>query len=136
MTKDKLDQLTFEVIGAAIEVHKVLGPGLLESVYAKCLAKEFEIRKIQYSTELNIPLIYKNYNLDTNLRCDFLIENVIVLEIKSVLEMSPIFEAQILSYMNLLNVPKGILINFNCKNIFHQGQKTYVNSIFSLLEDF
>lgn len=71
MTKDKLDQLTFEIIGSAIEVHKVLGPKLLGSIYANCLSKEFETRKIQYSTELNIPLIYKNYNLDTNLRCDF-----------------------------------------------------------------
>eukprot|EP01041_Mallomonas_annulata_P025829 gene25829-46962_t len=107
MTKDKLDQLSFEIIGAAIEVHKVLGPGLLESIYAKCLAKEFEIRKIKFDTELNIPLVYKNHNLDTNLRCDFLIENSIVVEIKSVLEMNPIFEAQLLSYMNLLYVPKG-----------------------------
>lgn len=136
MTKDKLDLITYEIIGAAIEVHKSLGPGLLESVYTKCLTKEFEIRKINFKNELTVPLLYKDYDLETNLRCDFLIDDTIVLEIKSVLEVHPIFEAQILTYMKLLNAPKGILINFNCKNIFHEGQKTYVNSHFKDLTDY
>lgn len=136
MTKDDLNRISYEILGAVIEVHKELGPGLLENVYSKCLAKELELRNIQFQTELSVPVSYKNYNLETNLRCDFLVSNNIVLEIKSVSEMNPIFEAQILTYMKLLKVPKGILINFNCKNIFHEGQKTFVNSYFKELIEF
>lgn len=100
MTKDDLNAITYEIIGATIEVHKELGPGLLESVYSKCLAKEFELRKIDFKTELQVPIIYKEFNLDAELRCDFLISDSIVLEIKAVTEMKPIFEAQLLTYMD------------------------------------
>jgi len=132
-TKKQLDELTYEIVGSAIEVHKELGPGLLESIYHKCLKKELFLRDINFKSEFSVPLLYKNEPLETELRCDLLIENQIVVELKAVETMLPIFEAQLLTYMKLLEVPKGILINFNVKNIFHEGQKTFVNDYFKLL---
>ena len=130
MTKKEIDNLSFQIIGAAIEVHKNLGAGLLESVYHECMKEELRLRKINFHTEKKVPIIYKGNQLEANLRCDLYIENQIVVELKSTLEMNKVFESQILTYMNLLNAPKGILINFNCKNIFKEGQKTFVNEIY------
>ena len=130
ISKKYLDIMTYEIIGAAIEVHKILGPGLLESVYHKCLQKELETRSVNFETELSIPIEYKGENIDAELRCDFYIDDCIVLEIKSTETLKPIFEAQLLTYMKLLKAPKGILINFNVQNIFKEGQKTYVNEFF------
>jgi GxxExxY protein len=129
-TKKSLDDLTYKVIGAAITVHKFLGPGLLESVYQKCLSIELNVLDIPFKTELSIPLVYREQNVETLLRCDFLIENKLVLELKSVSEVLPIHQAQLMNYMNLLKAPKGILINFNVINLFQQGQKTYINKYF------
>jgi GxxExxY protein len=133
ITQKYLDELTYEVVGAAIEVHKTIGRGLLESVYHKCLEEELRHRKINFQTEMYVPLVYKNIELNVDFRCDLFIENCIVVELKSVAELSAIFEAQLLTYMNLLKAPKGILINFNCYNIFKEGQKTFVNNYFSEL---
>lgn len=130
MTKKEIDDLSFQIIGAAIEVHKNLGAGLLESVYHECMKEELRLRKINFHTEKTVPIIYKGNQLEASLRCDLYIENLIVVELKSTLEMNKVFESQILTYMNLLNAPKGILINFNCKNIFKEGQKTFVNEIY------
>ena len=82
---------------------------------------------------MKIPVIYKNKELDIDFRCDLFVEKCLVVELKSVQEMSNVFEAQLLTYMKLLKSPKGILINFNCNNIFKQGQKTYINEYFNLL---
>ena len=130
MTKKEIDDLSFQIIGAAIEVHKNLGAGLLESVYHECMKEELRLRKINFHTEKTVPIIYKGNQLEASLRCDLYIENLIVVELKSTLEMNKVFESQILTYINLLNAPKGILINFNCKNIFKEGQKTFVNEIY------
>jgi GxxExxY protein len=130
LTKKYLDDLTYEVIGSAIEVHKQLGRGLLESVYHECLKEELSHRKINFLTELKVPLLYREKELNVNFRCDLFVENCLVVELKSVTEMNPIFEAQLYTYMNLLKAPKGILINFNCSNIFKNGQKTFVNDYF------
>jgi GxxExxY protein len=127
--------LVYQVNGAAIEVHKNIGAGLLENVYHQCLKKELELRKINFSSELQIPLNYKGYELESKLRCDLLIENSLVVELKSVTEINPIFEAQLLTYINLLKVPIGLLINFNVKNIYYEGQKTMVNEYYRTLED-
>lgn len=135
ITKSYLNDLTYEIIGAAIEVHKILGSGLLENVYHVCLKEELFQRKITFQSELRVPVNYKGKLLDAELRCDLLVENCIVVELKSVAEMNKIFEAQLLTYMNLLNVPKGILVNFNCSNIFNHGQKTFVNERFYLLPE-
>ena len=133
MTQKYLDELTYEIIGSAIEVHKIMGGGLLESVYHQCLKEELIHRKINFSSEMRIPVIYKNKELETDFRCDLFIENAIVVELKAVFEIHPMFEAKLLNYMKLLKSPKGILINFNCFNIFKEGQKTYVNEYFKNL---
>ena len=130
ITQKYLDELTYEVVGSAIEVHKTMGRGLLESVYHQCLIEEFKHRKINFLTELKVPLLYREKELNVNFRCDLFVENCLVVELKSVTEMNPIFEAQLYTYMNLLKAPKGILINFNCSNIFKNGQKTFVNDYF------
>lgn len=136
VTRKYLDDLTYEVIGSAIQVHKAMGRGLLESVYHECLKEEFTHRKINFITEMRIPIEYRNKILDIDFRCDFYIEQCLVIELKAVQEMSSVFEAQLLTYMKLLKAPKGILINFNCSNIFNEGQKTFVNEYFSSLPEF
>ena len=135
ITQKYLDELTYEVIGSAIEVHKTMGGGLLESVYHMCLKEELLHRKINFLTEMKVPLIYKNKELQADFRCDLFIENCLAVELKSVLLLNPIFEAQLLTYMNFLECPKGVLINFNVKNIFNEGQKTMVNNYYRLLQD-
>lgn len=133
VTKKYLDNLTYEIIGSAIEVHKLMGRGLLESVYHQCLKEEFLYRKISFLTEMKIPVVYKGKLLDVDFRCDLFVESSIIVELKSVQEIIPAYEAQLLTYMKLLQCPKGILINFNCSNIFKEGQKTFVNEYFSVL---
>lgn len=135
MTKKHLDELTYNVIGAAIEVHKSLGPGLLESVYHQCLNYELFLRKINYISNTNIPVKFKDKIINVDLRCDLIIEDCLIVELKSVESILPIHQAQLFTYMKLLNSPKGILINFNCVNIFKDGQKTFVNEIFRNLPD-
>ncbi len=133
ITKQYLDDLTFKIIGAAIEVHKTLGPGLLESVYERALKFELEKLGLNFKTQQYIPLFYKGIDLGTGLRFDILVEDLIVVELKAVDYLLPVFDAQLLTYMKLLEKPKGILINFNCTNIYYEGQKTMVNSYFELL---
>lgn len=135
INRSALKDLVYQVNGAAIEVHKSIGAGLLENVYHQCLKKELELRKINFSSELEIPLNYKGYELESKLRCDLFIENSLVVELKSVTEINPIFEAQLLTYMNLLKAPIGLLINFNVKNIYYEGQKTMVNEYYTMLDD-
>ena len=133
ITKKYLDNLTYKIIGCAIEVHKELGPGLLESVYQKCFLHELKLQGLGYQSQLVIPINYKAEELDCSLRLDVLVEGLIVVELKAVDYMIPIYDAQLLTYMKLLEKPKGILINFNCTNIFKEGQKTLVNSIYAQL---
>ena len=135
MTKSELKDLVYRVNGAAIEVHKNLGPGLLESIYHKCLEKELSIKDFNYKTELIIPISYKGLEIDANLRCDLFVENCLLVEIKSVEKILPIHEAQLLTYMKLLKIPMGLMINFNVTNIYKEGQKTYVNELYRELEE-
>ena len=121
ITKKYLDELTYEIIGSAIEVHKIMGRGLLESVYHQCLKEELNHRKINFLTEMKVPVVYKEKLLDLDFRCDLYVENSIVVELKAVQDIVPAYEAQLLTYMKLLKCPKGILINFNCFNIFNEG---------------
>lgn len=136
ITQKYLDELTYEVVGAAIEVHKIMGRGLLESIYHQCLKEELQHRNINFLTEMKIPVTYKNKELEIDFRCDLFVEDCLVVELKSVAEIITIYEAQVLTYMKLLKSPKGILINFNCNNIFREGQKTYVNEYFKLLSKY
>jgi len=135
ITKKYLDELTYKIIGCAIEVHKTLGPGLLENIYEKCLIHELKLKNIAYISQKTIPLEYKGIVLDCELRYDILVEDLIIVELKAVNDIHPIFEAQLLTYMKLLHKPKGILINFNCSNIFKDGQKTFVNEYFKNLPE-
>lgn len=133
ITQKQIDDLTYKIIGAAIEVHKIMGRGLLESVYHQCLKEELNIRGINYVSEMKIPVIYKEKELISDFRCDLLVENLVIVELKAIAEIHPIIEAQILNYMKLTKSPKGILINFNCSNIFKDGQKTFVNEYYKNL---
>lgn len=133
ITQKHVDDLTYKIIGAAIEVHRIMGRGLLESVYHQCLKEELTIRGINYISEMKIPVIYKDKELFSDFRCDLYIENLIIVELKAIKEIHPIVEAQILNYMKLTKSPKGILINFNCSNIFKDGQKTFVNEYYKNL---
>jgi GxxExxY protein len=135
ITKSHLNDLSYKIIGCAIEVHKHLGPGLLESVYQDCLKKEFSLRNINYRSQLSVPVNYKGLVLDTEYRLDFLAENELVIELKAMDGILPVHEAQLLTYMKLLQKCKGILINFNCANIVKEGTKQMVNEYFSLLPD-
>ncbi|HCN52041.1 MAG TPA: GxxExxY protein [Chryseobacterium sp.] len=133
ITQSYLTDLTYKINGACIEVHKILGAGLLESVYHKCLEEEFRLRNINFKYELNVPVYYKGKQIDCDFFCDFLIEDLIVVELKSVVQLNDIHRAQLLNYINLMNKPKGILVNFNVKNLYHDGQETFVNKYYDML---
>lgn len=135
ITKKHLKNLVYQVNGAAIEVHKSLGPGLLESVYHKCMKYELAERGINFKSELIVPVNYKKMEIDTELRCDLFIENILPVELKSVIKIIPIHEAQLLTYMKLLESPLGLLINFNVTNIYSDGQKTFVNELYRELDE-
>ncbi|WP_332029403.1 GxxExxY protein [Kaistella sp.] len=134
ITQKYITDLTYRINGACIEVHKILGPGLAETVYHKALEKEFDLRNIEFKSEFIIPVIYKDEPLNCDFKCDFLIEKLVVLEIKAVSQILDIHKSQILNYMNLLKVPKGILANFNVKNLYHLGQETFINRYFDELD--
>jgi GxxExxY protein len=135
VTKTYLKDLIYRVNGAAIEVHKHLGPGLLESIYHKCMVKELSLREINFQSELTIPIEYKGLELESDLRCDLFIENCLVLELKATDKILPIHVAKLMSYTKLLDVSIGLMINFNVLNIYNEGQKTYVNESYRRLED-
>ena len=135
ITKKYLNELTYKVIGCAIEVHKQLGPGLLESIYEKCLLKEMALRGVSFRNQIWVPLQYKGLELETELRLDVLVEDILCIELKAQEGLLPIHDAVLLSYMQMLQKPKGILINFHCVNIFKEGQKTFVNNLFSIFPD-
>ena len=133
LSQTYLDELTYEINGAAIEVHRTLGPGLLEKVYRSCLAKEFELRSIIFQTEIIIPIDYKGIQVNADLRCDFIVEDLICIELKAVKEHLPIFDAQLLTYLKLLDLPKGIIYNFFVSNLISEGTKTLVTKQFQAL---
>ena len=105
--------ITRQIIGAAIEVHRTLGPGLLESIYAPCLRFELAQRNLRFVSERTIPIAYKGTTLGTTYRIDLIVEDVIVVEVKSVASLLSVHEAQVLTYMRLSGCPAGLLINFN-----------------------
>ena len=133
ITQKYIDELTYKIIGCAIEVHKHLGPGLLESVYEKCFIHELGISGLHYQSQQRVPIIYKDINLDAELRYDVLVENLIIVELKSMDGVLPIHEAVLLTYLKMLSKPKGIIINFSCTNIFKEGQVTLVNEFYAAL---
>ena len=111
----EFDELSNRVIGCALAVHKELGPGLLESAYEQCLARELSIKEITFELQVPLPVRYKGVNIDCAYRVDMLVENKILIELKSVEKLLPVHEAQTLTYMKLANISTGLLINFNEK---------------------
>ena len=109
----EINGLTERIIGAALEVHKALGPGLLESAYENCLAHEFSLAHLSFERQVPLPIVYKSVALDCGYRLDFLVENRVVLEVKAVATVEAIHQAQLLSYLKLGGWPIGLLINFN-----------------------
>jgi GxxExxY protein len=116
------DDLTGEVIGAAIEVHKTLGPGLLESTYEECLCRELELREIPYERQKGLPIEYKGLKLDCGYRLDIVVDKRLILELKACESLQPIHEAQLLTYLKLTGIKLGLLINFNVP-MLRQGIK-------------
>jgi len=135
ITQRYLNELSYKIIGCAIEVHKHLGPGLLESVYEKCFVKELSLKSMEFETQLWLPVVYKGLQMEAELRLDVLVENSILVELKAVDTVLPVHYAQVMTYMKLMGKPKGVLINFNCTNIFKEGQKTFVNELYKALPE-
>jgi len=125
-TKRRSDELSHRILGAALEVHRTLGPGLLESAYEECLAYELGLRGLPFERQRPLPLRYKEIRLDCGYRLDFLVEGLVVLELKSVDQIIPIHEAQLLTYLRLSHIWLGLLLNFNTR-LFKEGIRRLVN---------
>ena len=121
----EFDELSGKVIGCAIEVHKNLGPGLLEWAYERCLSYELTVANLRHETQKELPIDYKGLKLDTGYRIDLIVENGVIVELKSVEKVLPIHEAQILTYMKLAGIKVGLLINFNVTKL-KDGIKRFV----------
>jgi GxxExxY protein len=134
-SKKEIDEFTYEINSSLIEVHRRVGPGLLESVYHKCLMQELEIRKIKFESEVQVAVEYKGIIVSTDLKCDLFVEKNVVLELKSAKEILPIFVAQTLTYMKLLQAPKGIVANFSVSNLMHHGYKLLASEYYTQLPD-
>ena len=133
-TKKSVTKLSYEIIGFAIKVHRELGPGLLESVYEKCLKYELEKNGYKVNQQMFVPVIYDNLEMNIDLRVDLLINDCIVVELKAVETILPVHEAQLLTYMKLLKKPQGLLINFFTDNIT-KSMRPFVNEYFRNLPD-
>ena len=121
-----LNQLSKKVIGAAIEVHKELGPGLLESVYEDCLKTELLMQGIYHQSQVDVPLIYKGVDTGKSFRIDLLVENTLIVELKAVDALKPVHEVQLVTYLKLADKPIGLLINFNVP-VLKDGIKRRIN---------
>lgn len=124
--RERLNQITEGIIGAAVQVHRALGPGLLESAYEACLAFELNKRGLEAEQQKPQPLVYEGVKLDCGYRIDLLIERSVVIEVKSIDKLAPIHEAQILSYLKLSGCKVGLLINFNV-TVLKEGIRRFVN---------
>ena len=117
ITQKYINDLAYKIVGCTIEVHKHLGPGLLESVYEKCLLQELKEQGLSVKSQVQVPIYYKDTLLENDLKLDILVNDLIIIELKAVETMIPVFKAQLLSYLKLTGKPKGLLINFHTENI-------------------
>jgi GxxExxY protein len=124
----KENELSEKIIGAAIEVHRALGPGLLESAYEECLCKELGLKKISFERQRSLPIKYKGVDLDCGCRLDLGVENLVIVELKSITNLLPIHRAQLLTYLKLTHLKLGLLINFNVP-VLTKGIKRVVNKL-------
>lgn len=134
MTKKEITQLSYEITGFAIKVHKTLGPGLLESVYEECLKIELVKNGYDVKQQLYFPINYEGLEIETKLVVDLLVNDTIIIELKAVEDVLPIHEAQLLTYMKVLKKPQGLLINFFTNNIT-KSMKPFINEFFKELPD-
>ena len=125
---EDINEITDKIIGAAIEVHRALGPGLLESAYEECLAYELRLHKLDVKRQVEVPLVYKGIMLDCCYRMDLLVDNRVVVELKTVEHLLPIHEAQLLSYLKITEHKVGLLLNFHAEILIH-GLKRMVNNL-------
>ena len=123
-----INKLSSKIIGAAIEVHKVLGPGLLESAYEKCLCHELHLRELTFDNQKPLPIVYKDKKLDCGYQMDLVVEDVIILELKSCEKIAPIHKAQLLTYLKLSGLKRGLLLNFNVP-VMRDGIARMVNNL-------
>jgi GxxExxY protein len=123
-----LNQVTEKIIGAAIEIHKTLGPGLLESAYEECLCYELSRAGLHFQRQVDLPVLYKEVRLDCGYRLDLIVEDVVIVELKTVECLLPIHEAQLLTYLKMKNLRVGLLINFNIP-VLKDGIKRMVNNL-------
>lgn len=123
-----INQITEQIIGAAIEVHRALGPGLLESAYEECLARELALRQIPFERQKPIPLTYKDAVIDIGFRLDLIVDGQVVVELKAVDALQPIHEAQVLTYLKLTGKQAALLINFNTQ-VLHNGIRRLVMNL-------
>jgi GxxExxY protein len=135
MTKTQITDLSYQIVGCAITVHKQLGPGLLESVYEKCLKYELEKNGHFVQQQVAVPVVYDELRLDVDLRLDLLVDELIIVELKAIENILPVHEAQLLTYMKLLEKPQGLLLNFYTDNITKTA-KPFVNEHFRNLPEF
>ncbi len=119
------NELTHQIIGAAIEVHRLLGPGLLESAYEECLAHELTLRNLKHRRQVPVPVVYKGIKLECGYRMDIVVEECVVLELKSIESIAPVHEATVLTYLRLSDKRLGLLINFNV-SILKDGVRRFV----------
>lgn len=132
MTKKQITELSYRIVSAAIEVHKTLGPGLLESVYQLCLKYQLEKNGHQVVEQVIVPVRYDELVFDTSFRLDLLVDDLIIVELKAVEHVLPVHEAQLLTYMKLMQKPQGLIINFFTDNIT-RSLKPFVNEYFKAL---
>ncbi len=132
MTKKEVTHLSYEITGLAIKVHKELGPGLLEKIYEKCLIHELNKAGFLTQQQFSVPIYYDGLIIDSELKLDILVNDTVIIEVKTVEKLLPVHEAQLLTYMKLLKKPQGLLLNFNTDNIT-RSLKPLVNNYFGLL---
>ncbi len=133
ITQKYINDIAYKIVGCAIEVHKQLGPGLLESVYEKCFIEELICAGLHVKSQIYLPIIYKGKDLGGQLKLDILVNDLIIVENKAVEAMIPLYQAQLLSYLKITGKPKGLLINFNTTNIT-QDLVSMVTEEFSSLQ--
>ena len=122
MSKILYGELSYEVMNAAVEVHKELGPGLLERAYHECMCEELDLREIEYKSKVPVPVIYKGRDIGVCYEADLVVENTIVLEFKAVQALTPLHEAQLMTYMRLLGMPVGYALNFHVPKLMTKGR--------------
>jgi GxxExxY protein len=117
ITQKSINELSYKIIGCAIEVHKIIGPGLLESVYESCFVEELKTAGCNVKSQMKVPFSYKGKNINLDFRIDVLVDDLVIVELKAVEKLLPLYDAQLMTYLRILHKPKGLIINFNTTNI-------------------